>query len=382
MTTMKRTTALLTAPVLAAVLAGAASSASSAATLRGAFGDTATHAAARPAMTLLHGLPTVLRPDVAYALDHRQFGAAQGRRLGGASPDGFPWPNFVYTCQPVLNDCTLWSPTFGVPPFTQGAPIAGLGTTKPVGMIVNTAGNMWIADEPTSRILHFKSANIGAPVAGLPPVLNDPGELPVDVDASLNGNLVAVANVSTTAGGNGSVSVYRNSSPNPNSILIVPTGHAIQGIGIMIDKPGNCFFSYQDLTLNAGNIVEFKACKGKSIPVPLLPPIGYAGGMAMDGGVHNLYYVDQAAKSIFKCTGESGPCFATAPWGTGFADPVYINFDPGWSHLWVSDAAMFAGNGALCYTTVGAAVAPTCFATLLNNGDPPVGVAPAPGSLY
>lgn len=377
MTTMKTTAAVLSAPLLSALLGGPASSA---ALPRATMVHPAQAAQpARGTIPFLHGLPTVIRPDVAYALEHHQFGNALGRNRGGANPDAFPWPNFVYTCQPILNDCTKWSPTLGIPPFTQGAPIAGLGTIYPVGTIINTQGQWWIADEKSSSIPHFTGANAGAPVPGVPAILHDPGQLPVDVDANLNGNLVAVANIFTTAGGNGSVSVYRNAGANPATTLTVAGVRQLEGIGIMIDKPGNCFFSYQDLTNNTGHIVEFLRCKGKAIPVPGLPAIGYPGGMAMDGGLHNLYYVDQSVGTVFKCTGEAGPC---AAWATGFADPIYINFDPGWAHLWVSDAAMNGGNGELCYTTGGAIPPAQCFTTAANNGDPPVGVAPAPGSLY
>jgi hypothetical protein len=379
MTTQKATGAALLVPAMTAMLAVTAQSSHAATTysMRSLAQTHVSYDGTRRGVAYLHGLPTVIRPDVAAEISGRKLSAPLGRHTGGANPDAFPWPNYVYTCQPTGNDCTQWSPTAGLPPFTQGAPLIIPGLLTPVGTIVNTQGKWWIANEGASNLPFFTGATTGILVAGA--ALNDPFQLPVDVDANLNGNLVAVANIFTTSGGNGNVSVFLNGLPNPAYGLAVPTGHQIEGIGIMIDKPGNCFFSYNDLTAGVGHIVKFRKCKGKALPVAGLPPIGGAGGMAMDGGQHNLYYVDQVAASVFKCTGEVGPC---APLSTGYVDPVYINFDPGWQHLWVSDPGMNAANGALCYISAPGPIPPAnCFATA-GLGDPPVGVAPAAGSLY
>jgi DNA-binding beta-propeller fold protein YncE len=192
----------------------------------------------------------------------------------------------------------------------------------------------------------------------------DSGQYPIDV--AVMRNVVAIANIYTFSYGSGSVSVYDRRGRLVRSL--VPTHDFIQGIGITFDSVGDCFFSYNDYDLGGAYIVEWTGCKGKAAMVRR--GLGFAGDLAFDGS-GNLYYSDQL-NGIYKCSGTTN----CAPFAYGFRDPLAINFDSHWKHLWVADvgtATVYALN-----PTTGATE--SSFVTAGGTSDPPFGIAPNPGA--
>lgn len=236
------------------------------------------------------------------------------------------------------------------------------GLLAPQGTVATPDGWWYVANGGHANVLVYRVRGHGpkGPFAGL----DDYGQIPVNVDVTANRKLVAVANVSGSSGGPGSVSVYLNRRAEPARMLTY--GTHVRGIGVAIDGDGNCYWSFNNRHTNNGSIVRFAGCNGSGAVV--IPTIGYAGGLTFDRH-GNLYYVDQTA-GIYKCAGTSN-CVLLA---TGFGDPVNINFDRGERHLWVADATGFIdavnpNSGAIEYSKPAAG----------GSADPPFGIAPVPG---
>lgn len=242
------------------------------------------------------------------------------------------------------------------------------GFSTPMGMVTTPDGRWYIANSGASNVLVYHTAPTGP--KGPSATLNDDGEVPVNVGATPNQQLVAVSNRSTTGGRAGSVSVYLNQHDKPSRILTYGS-HPIQGEGIAIDSNGNCYWSFNDPTTLTGSIVEFVGCNGSG--TLFKSGILLAGGLAFDRS-DNLYYVDQLL-GIFKCKGPSS-CNIFTPIGIGgLVIPTNINFDNRKTQkLWVADAAGYIDTvnvqGLIVYI----------LDVLDGPTDPPIGIAPAPGS--
>ena len=78
------------------------------------------------------------------------------------------------------------------------------GFAEPQGLSSDIAGNLYIADTENSRIQVYAAGLHGAPIS-----LADPGQFPAGVDNFSNGKFVAVTNISSVSGGQGSVSIFK-----------------------------------------------------------------------------------------------------------------------------------------------------------------------------
>jgi DNA-binding beta-propeller fold protein YncE len=235
-------------------------------------------------------------------------------------------------------------------------------------MVTTPDGRWYVANSGASDVLVYRTTHKGpeGPIA----TLGDEGEVPVNVDASPNQQLVAVSNGSTTGGRAGSVSVYLKQRDKPSRTLRYGSD-SIEGEGIAIASNGSCYWSFNDPKTLTGSIVEFRACSGGGTLYE--SGILSAGGLAFDRS-GNLYYVDRLL-GIFKCSGPSSCALFTPIAIGGLIIPTNINFDnerP--QNLWVSDAAgyidMVNGQGLIVYI----------LDVLGGLTDPPIGIAPAPGS--
>jgi hypothetical protein len=239
------------------------------------------------------------------------------------------------------------------------------GFSEPVGAVGTPGGHVYIANRGSANVvvLAYTSSNFG-----IVKTLDDSGEFPYDVDANASESLVAVSNNYTTGSGAGSISLYAHGSTSPTGTLTVP-GSPI-GVGVALDRTGNCFWSYIAGTSGASYIVEFPKCKGSATPIVTL---GQAGGLAFDKA-GNLYYTDQSSGSVYKCVGTSD----CGVFQKGFTDPFFINFDAGWKHLWLTDpgTATIYGldpkSGKILSTT----------AAHGGASDPPFGIAADPGAKF
>jgi hypothetical protein len=241
------------------------------------------------------------------------------------------------------------------------------GFSRPMGMVTTPDGHWYVANAGASDALLYRTTRNGP--QGPLSTLQDEGQVPVNVDATPNRQLVAVSNGSTTTSGAGSVSVYLNRQNAPSRTLAYGSD-PIQGAGIAIDPHGNCYWSFNDPYTLTGSIVEFAGCSGTG--TLFTTGILKAGGLAFDHH-GNLYYVDQLL-GIFKCQGSSCTLFVPIVLG-GLIEPANINFDRSSpANLWVADAGGYIDavnlQGLVAYLLqiIGGAT------------DPPIGIAPAPGN--
>jgi hypothetical protein len=238
------------------------------------------------------------------------------------------------------------------------------GVSSPYGTVTAPDGRWYVANGGHSNVLVYQTTKHGP--QGPVEVLDDYGQMPVNVDVTPSRRLVAVSNAHTMTGGAGSVSIYLNRDAEPARVLTYGA-HALVGAGIALDHHGNCYWSFNDPTSIAGSIVEFAGCDGTGKLV--VSGIAGVGGVAFDQH-DDLYYVDQTS-GIYKCEKTSN----CALFANGFGAPENINFDHNHGHLWVADAtgyidAVSPKTGAIEYSIEGAG----------GPSDPPFGIAPAPGT--
>ncbi len=271
-----------------------------------------------------------------------------------------PSRKWIYTAQLYGNDAGVYRKNNLKIRFVRDLTV---GLSAPQGTVATPDGWWYVANGGHSNVLIYRTKAHG-PV-GPQAALDDYGQIPANVNVNPSRRLVVVSNVSTTGGGAGSVSVYLNRQAEPSRTLTYGN-NALQGIGVAIDRHGNCYWSFNDPIAHAGSIVEFAGCAGSGAVVA--HKIGFAGGLTFDQH-ENLYYADQT-RGIFKCEGVK-KCKLLA---SQFGDPVNINFDRRSKELWVADAtgyidAVNSESGHIDSSTPAAG----------GSSDPPFGIAPAPG---
>jgi DNA-binding beta-propeller fold protein YncE len=274
--------------------------------------------------------------------------------------------DFMYASQPAANDVAVYKRSKKSYTLTPYETLTS-GFAKPMGMVTTPDGRWYVANAGASDVLVYNTTTNGP--QGPKATLSDAGEVPVNVDATSDQRLVAVSNGTTTGSGAGSVSIYLNRQDEPSRTLTYGSD-PIQGEGIAIDSRGNCYWAFNDPNKLNGEIVEFVGCKGSG--VLFNSAILKVGGLAFDRS-GNLYYVDQLL-GIFKCHGSSCTIFAPIV-VSGLISPVNLNFDNGNpQNLWVADAA-----GNIDAVNLQGLVA---YILQIVGGvtDPPIGIAPAPGS--
>ena len=232
--------------------------------------------------------------------------------------------------------------------------------SAPKGTKATPDGWWYVANSVFSNVLVYRSTPHGP--RGPVQFLEDRDEIPSGVDMTPNRQLVVVANSTTNAGGAGSVAVYLGRNTHRSRLLRYGTA-LLTGFGVALDPAQNCYFSFNQLGLVGGSIVEFPKCDGSGTLV--VSGITSAGGLTFDGA-GNLYYIDQAS-GIYKCSGTS----RCVLFSTGYILPLNLNFDQHREHLWVADGGGFidavdpASGKILSHT--------------LPLGGPPFAVAPSPG---
>ncbi|HEX3458091.1 MAG TPA: hypothetical protein VHR97_09075 [Candidatus Baltobacteraceae bacterium] len=274
--------------------------------------------------------------------------------------------DFMYSSQPASNEVVVYKrkkKSYTLTPYET----LTSGFSKPMGMVTTPDGRWYVANSGASNVLVYRSTRSGP--KGPKATLRDDGEVPVNVDATSSHRLVAVSNGATTGNGAGSVSIYLDQQNVPSRKLTYGSD-PVQGAGIAIDAQGNCYWSFNDPYKLSGEIVKFAGCNGTGTLYKA--GILRAGGLAFDRS-GDLYYVDQLL-GIFKCQGSSCTIFAPIILG-GLISPANLNFDnsdP--QNLWVADAA-----GSLDAVNLQGLVA---YILQIIGGitDPPIGVAPVPGS--
>lgn len=283
--------------------------------------------------------------------------------LSSSQPDARMFGKWVYLAQLYGEDLVIYR-RVGI--SLQYDTTLKQGVVAPQGTIATINGWWYVANGGAANVLVYRSSERG-PSRKPVTTLNDPGEFAANVYATPNRRLVAVSNATSSSSAAGSVSVYLNRESNPARILTFGSD-PLQGTGVAIDHQGNCYWAFNDPNTRSGSIVQFAGCQGSGTIVQ--SGIGNAQGIAFDQS-GNLYYIDEANATIYKCKKISN---CNEKFTTDVTLPVNMNFDQKSKHLWVADASgyMYAfdtKSGKRVYEKAGEG-GPT---------DPPSGIAPAPG---
>ncbi len=267
---------------------------------------------------------------------------------------------WVYTTSLDANDANVYQRS--QLSLTPVKTLSSRRISDPGGTVVTPDGRWYIANGGHSNVLVYRTGKNGprGPVA----TLDDSGQVPINVAVSSDRQLVAVSNKDTTTGGAGTVSVYVKGAVEPARALTYGSS-PLAGMGVAIDRRGNCYWSFNDPNAGSGSIVKFTRCTGTGTVV--ISGIANAGGIVFNER-GDLYYIDQS-HGIYKCKGTS----SCVLFSTGWKDPTNMNFDNKGRHLWVADQGGFGYIAAVNPETGDVEY------EILTAGNGPFGIAPAPG---
>lgn len=282
--------------------------------------------------------------------------------------------DFMISSQPFGNDLTVYK--------RSGYNImkditVTYGISDPRGMVTTTNGWWYVTNGGHSNVLVYRIKKKKIPLYPSS-TEDDYGQIPNNVAATPDRNIIAVSNYSTTTGGAGSVSVYLNRQSEPSRNLTYGTD-TLQGQGIAIDHQGNCFWSFNDPNTNSGSVVEFPGCDEPGSLV--VSGITNAGGIVFDQS-GDLYYVDQAS-GIYQCFKTSNCKLWASNAMYGFGQPTNINFDYKEKALWLADAAGYLWGiqlkGHKCTDNLTGKGGTLCVHKYSSVDGDPYGIAPEPG---
>lgn len=279
----------------------------------------------------------------------------------------------MISSQPFGNDLTVYKRSGYM--ITKQVTLT-YGISDPQGMVTTTNGWWYVTNGGHSNVLVYRIKKKAIPLYPTS-TLDDYGQVPDNVAATPDRNIIAVSNYSTTNGGAGSVSVYLNRQSEPSRNLTYGTD-TVQGEGIALDHQGNCFWSFNDPNTNSGYVVEFPNCNEPGSVI--VSGIKHAGGVVFDQS-GNLYYVDQD-NGIYQCFKTSNCKLWASNVTYHFGQPTNINFDYKEKALWLADATGYLwgiqlkGNGKCSDTGKGGGLCVHQYQSV--DGDP-YGIAPEPG---
>jgi hypothetical protein len=292
--------------------------------------------------------PTAMLPRIAKMFRLAQQPAPQSRPDRAGS--------YIYTCEYYSSDCRVFTPKYKL------LSVLTQNISEPQGTVADPSGHWYIANTGYSNVPVYTAGG-----GSLYETYDDTGYYPGDV--ALDSAVVAVSNIAGVSGGPGNMNTYCCGSLTPTGNYTV--ADAGQGISARFDSHGNCYWAYNDEVVGGGDIEEWVGCTGFGKLV--VSGLGFAGGMAFDKK-DNLYYTDQSSETIYKCAGLTN----CRPLSTAFGDPLQLNFDKNFKHLWVDDPADYLA-GELDPKTG------TVLSVISVGGpsnSPPLGVALGPGAPY
>lgn len=287
-----------------------------------------------------------------------------GQRKSWASPD--TGGAYVYVCGPYQNMCE-W--------FAHGTNhVLGVitGFAYAEGVAVDRFGNVYVADTGLEEIFVFAR---GAVVPKL--ILDDGGWEPVDVAVSRDGT-VYVANLDTEFGRTpGNVAVY---SPGATeSFRSIKDPNFVRVYSVAIDEHHHLVACYAATSGSRCDL--FPNGRGKGINIVAEP--GWITGAAFDRAESLVFnHVDEP-----NVAGPNTQTWETDDGGLTYQHcntisqtgvPLYMNFDPAGSSLFIANQAGYVteqsfkdctGSGKLLFT----------YSAGLGLDNPPFGVAESPG---
>ena len=205
----------------------------------------------------------------------------------------------------------------GIP--ASGSPYS-VGTNSATGIAIDTSGSIWITNKDINAVTKFLQS--GAVQAG--PFAVGAGPNAIAFDTSNN------AWVTNSLDGNGSVSVI-NSSGTPLTAALTPSGIHVP-ISIAIDQSGNAW-----ITSNASASIE----KINSSFATVSPSGGYTGGgivgprsVSVDAS-SNIWTSNSSADVISEFTNSGTPAAPSGFSGAGVASSTALAID-GSGHIWTA----------------------------------------------
>jgi hypothetical protein len=148
------------------------------------------------------------------------------------------------------------------------------GFQEPAGLCVDKSGNIWIADATAGKIFEYAHGGT-APIA----TLNESGQEPFACAIDTTTGDLAISNMGTESGGNGSVAIYADATGTPTDYTsAIMTKMAFLGY----DDRGNLFVD----GANASGTFEFAELQSSGsalTSVILNQSFEAAGGVAWDG---------------------------------------------------------------------------------------------------
>lgn len=244
-------------------------------------------------------------------------------------------PNLLYVSQFNANTVNIYNNPATSP---NNPPIAtitpGQGLNNPAGMIVDPVTTiLYVANFSAQNVLLFKKCGTGPGAT-----LFDAPFNPIDVAIS-SGSSGAVYVSNFTAP---SVTVFPLPNSNYTPSLTLTDPNARSGMGITIDKFGDCFWSFVDNS-GQGRVDRFKGCLMPAIPIALFTPVnGPPGGVQLDFPNNRLLLNDQIANRTYRIPSPWTGSPFLFPQATG-AQPLFLALRNNESRLYVADGA----NGAV-----------------------------------
>lgn len=244
-------------------------------------------------------------------------------------------PNLLYVSQTLANTVNIYnSPPGNANPPPLYTINASQGLSSPQGMISDIATTiLYVANYGAQNVLLFKKCGTG-PGATLIDAPFNPTDVAISPGSS---GAVYVSNDSPA-----NVTVFPIGSPNYVPALTLTDPNASNGVGITIDRFGNCFWSFMDSS-GQGQVDRFVNCTMPGVTIALFTPIvGPPGGVQLDFPANRLLVNYRGANRTHRVASPwTGPGFLF-PQVTG-AYPYFLSLRTNETRLYVADSR----NGAV-----------------------------------
>ena len=163
---------------------------------------------------------------------------------------------------------------------------------NPQGIRVDGSGDLWAACSGASSINEYAPSAVNATM-----VLNDPGEIPVDVTVNGDGT-VYVSNIYNVSFGPGDVVYYRRPQNGASPTGALTDSNIYSSRFLDVDGRGNVYVDYLTSSNGVG-IDEFAVSRhGHSHPATLPISLGFPGGVWAESQTGMLDVLDQFAYGI------------------------------------------------------------------------------------
>jgi sugar lactone lactonase YvrE len=159
------------------------------------------------------------------------------------------------------------------------------GFSNPNGIAIDSSGNLYVAEKGRSDV-----AILAPPYRRIAKRLTDPGEDPAGI--ALCSGYIAVANLETNAGGDGSVSIYTADASEPSYTLQDP--NAVGEYNATCDGQGNLYTSYLTQS-GSGGVNEWIGGNGSAEDLTAIST-GFPGGVQWEFG--DLWVGNQSTPTI------------------------------------------------------------------------------------